>query len=389
MELTLTLSKHQVYLLTNDFTEYSHRTGEIRIFPWEGGTKIIFYKRDMGIQWYITPMGKYGDNHYILIVKINPKILGGEIDYITASTNSDMGCAIVNFNKISTEISPLLQNFNCYTIRRIDYCINFFIDELAPECTTEQIMYLIKHSNIPPFYDEWQTYSDKEHRMKSNPNSFYLINRFSVINCYLKYKEMLERFIENQKKGYPPIPLEALEKSKYVIRFEVQCMRRKVYVLLKNAEKNGFYGADRYKYLVSPIVCEEIITQYFLETVGGGDWFTLSDAIKQVYSHNFNQQKRERLVKALQVVNKCRSVSKAKELYQDKELEYFKRTLKYLSSLGINPVTIPQSWGIQKIPNLLDNFFNQLPLSFWDKDSQCHKYSPLDYRTIKNNLNIL
>ena len=44
------------------------------------------------------------------------------------------------------------------------------------------------------------------------------------------------------------------------------------------------------------------------------------------------------------------------------EVDAFKRTLKELSSLGINPVTIPQWLGIKHISNLLNGFYKQLEL---------------------------
>ncbi len=57
--------------------------------------------------------------------------------------------------------------------------------------------------------------------------------------------------------------------------------------------------------------------------------------------------------KALKLVNDCRSVVRAKAAYQGSDLDAFKRTLNDLSSLRINPVTIPREWGIKHIPNLL------------------------------------
>jgi hypothetical protein len=38
-------------------------------------------------------------------------------------------------------------------------------------------------------------------------------------------------------------------------------------------------------------------------------------------------------------------------------LEVFKATLKDLSEIGINPVTIPKEWGVKLIPNLLQTYY--------------------------------
>ena len=75
-----------------------------------------------------------------------------------------------------------------------------------------------------------------------------------------------------------------------------------------------------------------------------------------------NRQKEHRLIDALQFVNQCRSITKAKEAYQGNDLEYFNRTLKDLSSLGINPVTIPKEWGIGRIWSLLDTYYSKLSM---------------------------
>ena len=81
--------------------------------------------------------------------------------------------------------------------------------------------------------------------------------------------------------------------------------------------------------------------------------------MEKIKSYQFNRQKEKRLLDALQLVNQCRSVAKAKELHHDEDLETFKRTLCELSYLGVNPVTIPKEWNIKYIPNLLYTFFDK------------------------------
>ena len=55
-------------------------------------------------------------------------------DYIIAATYDDMDTVIKNFNLEASKISDLLENFDCYAITRIDYCINFDLDELTDKC---------------------------------------------------------------------------------------------------------------------------------------------------------------------------------------------------------------------------------------------------------------
>ena len=102
--------------------------------------------------------------------------------------------------------------------------------------------------------------------------------------------------------------------------------------------------------------CLDTINYYYGKSVGRGDRFTLSEAEKIIVRQHFNRQKRDRLLNALQEVNQCRSLARAKATHQGKDLAAFKLTLKDLSDIGINPVTIPREWGITHIPNLMHTF---------------------------------
>lgn len=136
------------------------------------------------------------------------------MDYITAATYQDMKIAVANFNHIIANISPLQKSFDCYELKRIDYCINFDLSELAPDCSPELIMNLIRRSNIPSYYNEWTKYDSTSHRSKSKPSSFYLVSKSVNINCYSKYMQLQERSLENEDKGYPPIPQSTLDAAK-------------------------------------------------------------------------------------------------------------------------------------------------------------------------------
>lgn len=66
------------------------------------------------------------------------------------------------------------------------------------------------------------------------------------------------------------------------------------------------------------------------------------------------------LIDALELGSHCRSLAKAKTAYQGEEPSAFKRTLKDLTCLNNNPVTIPREWGIKHIPNLLYAYFDKV-----------------------------
>lgn len=360
MSLTMLLSDENVPKLIEDFKRYSADTGLIKMYYNNGDCYVTHSERNMGINWKIKRSDwNYQYNLSIVEVKINPKILAGIHDYVTAATIDDMETAITNFNTISGNISPLLSDFNNYKLQRIDYCINFYIDELAEGCSTELIINLIKKSDIPPHFKEYTEYDEVSHRTKSKPNSFYLMNNSTVINCYDKHSDLQQRSDSRNGKGLAPIHQAIIDSAHGIIRFEIQCKYFKTYFLSNKAKESGNLEYNKYKDLLAHITCNDIISDYFEITIGKGDWYSLKAAIQKIQYQRFRKQKEKRLIEALQFVSDCRSLSKAKSLLHGEKLEAFKRTLKDLSSLRINPVTIPKDKGIKRIPNLLYAYYDK------------------------------
>lgn len=365
---TITLSKllldKETKQLTEDFVKYSRKERYLQMYPDKNGNWVIkFYPMDIGIRWkirrdvWINESKMFFD---IINVTINPKILADTHDYITAATYQDMDIMITNFNNVMEKISPLLKTFDCYTLKRIDYCINFDLNEIAPGCSPELVMNLIRRSDIPTHYIEWTEYDDISHRKKSRPSSFYLKSPSTNINCYSKYMQLQEHSRKNEDKGYPPVPQATLEAAKNIIRFEVQCKYHKMYTLSDKAKSSGNKSINKFENLLSYDTCSDIIVDYFKKVIMRGDWYTLQEAVRIIERQNYNRQKEKRLIDVLELVSHCRSLAKAKTAYQGEELSAFKRTLRDLTSLNINPVTIPREWGIKHIPNLLYTYFDKL-----------------------------
>jgi len=299
------------------------------------GTKsyVFKYKQDVGIRWIFTStetpiITDSGDRLKLrgLLVIINPKILAGTKDYITAANESDMFGIEERFNNESKKISEWLPPFYSYTISRIDYCINCNIRAALIGCTPEQMMMLIDRGDVPPHFKD-QDYE----------GSFYLKCGCAHINCYAK-----------DDKFYPD-----------VIRLEIQCKAQKLRTI---SNSNKF----------SEEVCRDIIENYFYKTIGRGNYYTLANAIKMLQCQCLNTTNKNRLIHWLEFVNQCRGIAKAKARLKDnpKELEALKRALKHLHSFGINPVTIPKDWviekwrvnefGIRYIPTLLNAYYETL-----------------------------
>ena len=126
----------------------------------------------------------------------------------------------------------------------------------------------------------------------------------------------------------------------------------------------SFTDSGKYKSLLAPLTCIEIISSYYEKVIGKGDWYTLSEAVQIIQSKNFNSQREQRYIDTLKYVSQCRSLAKAKASYQGNELLAFKQTLKELADLNINPVTIPREWNIKPTPNFLRAYFTEVMKEF-------------------------
>lgn len=356
--------------LLDDFKRYSQRTGNLQIYTDEKNLDIIIkYCRrrrgdvkDIGMKWrikrnlYDNDLGQID----ILYVEINPKILAGVHDYITAATYDDMRAAVDNFNRISESISPLLGVFDEYRLHRIDYCFNISVSDLYTSCTAEQVMELIKRSDVPWRFEEWKNYDQKSHRMRTGADSFYLVNKSVHINCYSKHADLEKRMKQHSNGKHNDISQLTLEKSRDIIRFEVQCLSKKAKVLTRDVWNKDSYLIAPWEDVLMPKFCSKVLLYYYEKTIGCNRWYTLDAATSMVKAKGYNSQKEARILEVLKAINQCRSVAIAKQEYANKNrLNAFCSTIRDLSILCINPVTIPRSWGVKSVKNpyhLLQHF---------------------------------
>lgn len=387
MTLSLFLTEYEMHQLLNDFIEYKEKNGFPFMYRKNGDGIYIDYlpekntaylptdititynhrenRNNRGIRWHIFS-DCYHHMGYIIDVIINPHTLSNIHDYITAATYRDMDIAIMCFNIEMEKISPLLKTFYDYNIKRIDYCINFYLKELAPKCSQEQIINLLKRGDIPPSYQEWTKYDEKSRRYKHKPESFYLYNSSVTINCYSKYMQLINKSKERQKKGRAPINPNTLESAQDIIRFEVQCKYFKTFTLNQKAKVLGDHNLNKYKILLGHGFYNREIHYYWDKIIGKGDWYSMQEATRIIQSQHFNSQKEKRFIDALHLISRHHSIATAKSLLQGRELESFKHTLNELSKLNINPVTIPRRWNIEHIPNLLYTYYHKAQISEFD-----------------------
>ncbi len=362
-----TLTKKEALKLIEDFERYAE-TNDIKFFQirklkslghldeftkWLYSTfpdyYIAHYPEYKGILWLLRYSNispgfiKHGEVDKPCSIKatINPKILTGEKDYLAAATVDYLESTEALFNNEAKKISPILGEYRHYSMNRPDYCVNFDLRELKIPCTAEQMIKLIKRGNIPTHYSEWVDDDD------SAKSSFYLESKSVAINCYWKHKQLKAKFNDCPD----------LEASQNLIRFEVQCKYLKTYLLSKDIKrKQELSEYDVIREMLSEDFCKEIIKKYFNKVIRRGDYFTLNEAIRQVQLQHFSKKKEARLIMELKRINQFRGIYKVRAALQGDELEILRRTLRDLSEINVNPVTIPREWNITRIPNLLDAY---------------------------------
>ena len=93
------------------------------------------------------------------------------------------------------------------------------------------------------------------------------------------------------------------------------------------------------------------------EIIKHGDYYTFDTAKRMIEAKTSSWDKAVRLTDALKMIRDSGGITRAKKTLQKKELETFRRSLRELAKLKINPVTLPNEWGIEHIPSLLDNYY--------------------------------
>jgi len=378
---TFTISKRIIgkeiaIKLVKDIRKYMESSGRIRLIPpankYDGLLVYYVNKEDRGITWilrYNTHSRMYKE--YIIEARINPKTLAGINDYITASNISYLSNTEERFNDEARKISKILGKFAHYTPKRIDFCINFDLRELGINCTAEQMMKLIKMGDYPSYFEEWMKYDPISKRKKSGKYSFYLKSGSVNINCYYKYKQLEEK--------YPDSPDN--EDALHVIRFEVQCKYRKLCNMMENLKREvPSYLQDHYyvlNRLMSDLTCNKMIKLYFDKIIKPGDYYTLKEATNIIEDHGFRPGKEQMLIDTLKEINRVGIARTRASLTPDAQQTFY-RSLKTFSELKINPVTIPKSFGIKQIPNLLDAFNKLRDSGQLSSCSLIDPYEPLE-----------
>lgn len=224
------------------------------------------------------------------------------------------------------KIHMTLPRLEYWIIDRIDYTVNINTPYV------EEYIKLFQRADKPRNFKEW--YCDRSKVRKQPEGSFYLISQSVNINFYNKEHERLSQNFNR-------------DGAKDLLRLEIQCKKPKTNTI---KSKNGFDSRHLEHYLSQEISYHQL-EYYYNKTIGAGDYYKLSEAIRIVQESNYTFKTKEKLIEVLRAVSRHRSIWKARE-----ESKYnsscFNRYLKQIRALGVNPVTIPARWRKEKLVNI-------------------------------------
>ena len=324
------------------------------------GLKIVLASGGSSITWilksYCYMKHQRPNWMHFVEAKIAPKTLTGTHDNGSTENFDFANLLERSYSERASVVSkvPSFCTLQGYNLLEICYYVDFDLRKLGIDCDPELLIELVRQSNPPPFYSEWIHCAPPS--PGENDSGLRLVCNSVDINCYLE---------QWQAVGGSDDPIN-------IIRFEVQCKYPKVYLLRKTL------GG-----LLSDEVSSSIIDGYFKRVIMGGDYYSLMAARKLVRSRDFKEKKENRLIDALELISDHCGVTRTKAHINnaDEDIMLFNRSLRELSMLGINPVTIPKSYdGVTRIPNLLDTFY---AMSGFDKPQDVVLKKSLRLRDMK------
>ena len=213
-------------------------------------------------------------------------------------------------------------------LKHIDYFFHLFFEDTCP---SELIKDLVIQSNILSNYCEWEVY-----RLNSSKNHPFMARRSVAM------KWQLDQF------------------NQHSIIVYIQRTFDKTYTWNELVEYDSFHTS---------MIIEQVFDEYRNRSIATylkiafmeGCYYSMEKAVKIIESSNLSEDKRDDLISALELVRKHGGILNAKIVHEDKreKLYEFVNILHELVDLGINHVTIPEKYNIEKLPNPIQRYFKQ------------------------------
>ena len=148
-------------------------------------------------------------------------------------------------------------------------------------------------------------------------------------------------------------------KNSHIIHFKVECGYEKIQSMMSVMNKAEPFtivksNLDIIKELLSDKICSSIISDYYSRHMSFGKYYTYKDAVRFVKERRFNHWDEEAMIKMLTINNKKCNINEVMSCgtYGTERINY-SLLLEYMLKRNINPICLPDEWGIDSMPALL------------------------------------
>lgn len=234
-----------------------------------------------------------------------------------------------------------LPSFNQWICKRIDYCADVITEHVS------DYIRLFQRAKVP------NRHFEAKNKLQG---SAYAICGSMTLNFYNKQDELMKR---RMNKKDTRITDEHIHAADDMLRIEIQCERNKTNYM---KQREGFSN-KWIEHFLDPELAQATILNYYDKSIGSGDFYSLYEARKIINRAELRQNSKQSLLRTLELISQARRMDTARKQFMEGVIlegnghwqgsgETFDRNVKKLRLLGINPVTIPRSWGIHHLPNV-------------------------------------
>lgn len=266
-------------------------------------------------------------NYRAIEIRLRPKLLADEGNYFDLFHLDEFEQARQTFNQIFAKFNYLPDLIYWHT-KRVDAAVDLEINE----DDILNYMLLFNKCNIPSYMLK----NKVTERFMNSIHNLYLCSKNVTINIYSRYRVTQNKVNEGYLKNVN------IEPTKNKLRVEVQ---------YKNCtgKLHQFLNRDFLKM---------IILRFFDETIGSGDYYHLSDALRIIQSSVRSIKKWIRIRRLIILIHESGSIVDAKSIFlkksanRTKASKEFSSLIQNLRSMNINPVCIPEQLRIDKIDGI-------------------------------------
>lgn len=329
-ELVIQLSGNAYRLLRNSFFEDAKgRKRWCYLNP--GSSRIIYTRwRDIGLIIYLNCHCGESSAFY-LHLRINPsKLLGNSDALALFEPTEDSISELIPQLQICLDSYPIELSVQQASLFRIDLCRNILVQ-------SQEIIYeylrLLKKGAKRYNWEENLFYDGRD------AHSFRRSNCRYQVTVYDKLYQIQEE------------DLTTLWDSPYkILRVEASLLSDGIRHVCR---KHDFYDdnwTECFRFLCS--IRELTIVEVLSKVISPGDYYSLQEAVCQLYESGKSYKKLDRLHSFLKDINRSKIVD-VQAISNNREYINGKKRLRQLCRRNINPVTIEARAGIDHLPSLL------------------------------------